>query len=67
MARVYCPQCQALAVNGMPLHEIGCPYSRRKWAFKRTGRGIEHVCLPESIEVPEWMKPKKKGTSEKKN
>ena len=26
-----CPQCEALAVNGVPTHEIGCPLSKRPW------------------------------------
>ncbi len=27
--RVRCSQCQALCINGIPTHEIGCPNQRR--------------------------------------
>lgn len=30
--RIGCSQCQALAVNGLPLHERGCPHDTHECA-----------------------------------
>lgn len=27
--RVKCSQCQAMVVNGMPIHEQGCPHEKK--------------------------------------
>lgn len=47
---VYCNQCEALAINGMPCHEHGCPNRQYDWKY-----AFGH-CYPENIELPEWRK-----------
>lgn len=29
--KVFCGSCQALVLNGVPCHEIGCPDAKRTW------------------------------------
>lgn len=54
MAEVYCPQCQAIAVNGTPVHERGCPNVHKKWVFR--GRKTAKVCIPKGEDIPSWLK-----------
>lgn len=41
MSTVRCDTCEALAINGHPSHELGCPNSRRPWVV------INGYCLPD--------------------
>lgn len=50
--RVWCNQCEALAINGTPCHETGCPNSRQPW------KRAFGYCYPENIELPERFKEK---------
>ena len=54
-AKVYCPDCDASAVNGSPCHEEGCPSKGQRWVKK--SKGLEHpVILPADADVPDWAR-----------
>jgi len=46
MSKVKCNQCEALAINGTPSHEIGCPLSDRKWVIE------DGFCTPSDTPTP---------------
>lgn len=54
---VWCNQCDALAINGTPCHESGCPNSQQKWKFDRR----HGYCHPENVDLPESFKEKEKA------
>ena len=38
MAFIYCSQCVASFINGVPCHEHGCPLSKRPWVKADGGK-----------------------------
>lgn len=40
--RIKCDQCYAVSIQGVAVHEQGCPYEDRPWTFDE----IEMVCRP---------------------
>jgi hypothetical protein len=42
--KLYCSQCEILAINNVPCHEQGCPNAKK---------------YPKGNEVPPWRKRKK--------
>lgn len=59
--RILCRQCEALAINGVACHEHGCPASDERWVGK--GRGENRRLMPESQELPDYLKPMTKPPS----
>jgi len=55
MAKLCCPRCEAIAINGFPCHELGCPNEGKPWRF--VSRGLtDKVCIPKNEEPPDYMK-----------
>lgn len=51
--RVYCPRCEALAINNTACHETGCPNSKQKW--EKRGRGDKRHLIPQNEDSPKWL------------
>lgn len=58
--RILCRSCEAMAINGVPCHESGCPDSDQRW--KPKGRGDNRRLMPENQELPDYLQPKRKVT-----
>ena len=56
--RVYCNQCNALAINGMACHESGCPHEDKPWVTRTRGF-VYPVMFPEGKEPDHLRKEKK--------
>jgi hypothetical protein len=54
MATVWCPNCAALSINGIPCHETGCPNSDQAWKFRSKGL-IGKYCIPKGEDPAAWM------------
>jgi len=39
---LHCDQCEALAINGVPCHEQGCPHKSKPWVYN----DAEGTCTP---------------------
>jgi hypothetical protein len=50
--RVWCNQCDALVINGIPCHETGCRNAKQRWVYHFG------YCYPEDVELPESFKEK---------
>lgn len=55
--KLYCDQCQALAVNGTATHESGCPNSKQRWITRTRGL-TQPVMFPEDVVLPDYLKKK---------
>lgn len=51
--KLHCPQCQALAVNGVATHETRCPNSERRWITRSRGL-TQPMMIPEGEDLPAW-------------
>ncbi len=62
MSKVFCPQCVAVAINGVACHETGCPLSKRPWVESVDGPWAladgEKWCFPgepvDDDEIDDW-------------
>lgn len=54
--RIYCPNCIAEFVNGLPTHETGCHHSDKAWV--KRGKGERKVLIPRDTEVPDFVNAK---------
>lgn len=61
MAQVYCPRCEALAIQGVPCHERGCPNANEKWEFRGRRNTEYRHCIPANEETPDFLKPTPKN------
>lgn len=50
--RINCDQCNALAINGTPTHEIGCPKSDWCWHYDSKAEEV-YPALDDDFGFPE--------------